>query len=368
MTNREKTMARWYVSESWLKRGLSLFISHILSLLFKFKINIQDANKRIKAMKKLGLIKHPVFVFFDMLFCYLFFGYDPSTYASYCFQNVPFKRRITFIPPFENILFAHSLNLQGDTEILANKNSTYELLKEFYGRDQIVIKVKDDYDTFCDFTEKHPKFFYKPLNGALGKNTGLANVNEIDKETFFNSLINIDAFVLEEYIVQCKELSAIHPSSVNSIRLNVIKAKNGTELLCGCFKCGQGGNIVDNGSAGGIFTPFDLNTGRLFKTGFDENGKRFTKHPDTNILFENFQLPRYDEVKSLAIKATDKLPGLRYVGWDIAITEDKVILIEGNGMPGIQISEGLSEIGFKKGLRKLARTGIIPDCFRTKQN
>ena len=85
-------------------------------------------------------------------------------------------------------------------------------------------------------------------------------------------------------------------------------------------------------------------------------------------MFENFQIPRYEEVKSLAIKATDKLPGLRYVGWDIAITEDKVILVEGNGMPGIQISEGLSEIGFKKGLRKLARTGIIPDCFRTNQN
>lgn len=143
---------------------------------------------------------------------------------------------------------------------------------------------------------------------------------------------------------------------------------HGTEILCGCFKCGQGGSVVDNGSAGGIFIPFNLENGRLLKNGFDENGNRVLKHPNSNIVFENYQLPRYSEIKELAIKALDSLPGLNYVGWDIAVTDDKPVIIEGNCKPGIQISEGLFKEGFRKDYRKMARTKIIPDDFRKKQN
>lgn len=368
MTRIKKITLKWYISSNPIKRFLSLFFSHFYVLLFFFKENITIGFKRLHSMKELGLIKNKATVFIDMLFSYIFFGYDPSTYASYCFQNVPLKQRLSFMPKFENALFAMSLNIDGEIGILANKNNTYNLLKDLYGREQIVIKHDSDLDKFLEFIHKHPLIFYKPLDGALGKNVGMVNAQDIDSASFFTSLIKNGAFVIEEFINQCDELSSFHPSSVNSVRLNVLKTQTGTEVLCGCFKCGQRGNIVDNGSAGGIFIPFNIDTGRLYKIGFDENGKRFLKHPDTQIVFDNFQIPRYQDIKSLAIKATEKLPGLRYVGWDIAVSKDKVMIIEGNSSPGIQISEGLFKTGFRKDYRKIARTKIIPESYRIRQN
>lgn len=362
----KRLLLEWYKSGNSLKRWVSCFLSHFYLMSFYLKDNLIDANRRTHKMKSQGLINNRALCLLDMLFCYLVLGYFPETYASIGFQNLSFKKRLTFVPPYENILFATSLNHECNLDILHNKNKTYEFLKDLYGREQIIIRSDEDFAAFSEFISIHKKFFYKPIDGTCGVNSGLADSAKIEIFPFFKDLIKTGTYVIEELIVQCDELASFHPSSVNTIRAAVFKSKNGTEILYGCLRCGQGDNVVDNGAAGGIFIPFNINTGRLNKIGFDEIGKKYLAHPDSNISFEDFQIPRFDEIKSLCVKITEKFPGLKYVGWDIAISKDKLIVVEGNEIPTLIILEGLHKTGFKKELREIACNELIPDGFRSK--
>ncbi len=316
-----------------------------------------------------GLIKHPTLVFLDMLFCYVFFGYTPIIYSSYCFQNLSLKQRLTFIPSYEHLLFAKSLNYGADENVLSlsNKNKSYSFLKEFYARDRIIIASQSDINDFLNFISIHKKIFCKPLTNLLKENITIVNTEDIEPAVFFNALIKQGTFAIEEFIVQCKELSSFHPSSVNTVRIVLFKTDNKIELLCGCLRCGRGDNIVDNGAAGSIFIPFNIENGRLLNTGMDENGLKYDSHPDTDIRFNNFQIPHFEEIKSFAISIARKLKDFKYLGIGIAVSEDKLMIVEARSNPWLITFEGLRKTGYKREFRYVAKSHSIPSSYRIRQ-
>ena len=46
------------------------------------------------------------------------------------------------------------------------------------------------------------------------------------------------------------------------------------------------------------------------------------------------QLPFWKETLDLLRRASERVPSVGYIGWDVAITPDAPILIEGNTTPG----------------------------------
>jgi hypothetical protein len=50
----------------------------------------------------------------------------------------------------------------------------------------------------------------------------------------------------------------------------------------------------------------------------------------TKRIFGNFTIPFFDEAKELVIKTASFTPSLRLVGWDVAISENGPVMIEGN--------------------------------------
>jgi len=55
-----------------------------------------------------------------------------------------------------------------------------------------------------------------------------------------------------------------------------------------------------------------------------------TDHPDTSLPLKGFRLPFWDEAMTLARRATALFVPLRTIGWDVAITAEGPVLIEGN--------------------------------------
>lgn len=70
------------------------------------------------------------------------------------------------------------------------------------------------------------------------------------------------------------------------------------------------------------------------KPAADFSGKVYEKHPITKAKLVGVQVPYWNEIKTMLIKAAQKIPQVAYVGWDVAITPDGPILIEGNTTPG----------------------------------
>lgn len=78
----------------------------------------------------------------------------------------------------------------------------------------------------------------------------------------------------------------------------------------------------------------DRYTGVITTPAANYDGMVFENHPNTGVKIVGFQIPNFDAVKEVASTAARLIPEIRYVGWDIAVTEDSAQLIEGNEYPG----------------------------------
>lgn len=171
----------------------------------------------------------------------------------------------------------------------------------------------------------------KPDTGSLGKGVSIFHSADIeDSVKSIRSKIQgkKGMFVLEELIRQSPELGVFHPSSVNTIRLRTFRFDDRVEILPSNLRLGCGDSIVDNTGRGGISAC--LNEDGVVLAACDNKGTYFDTHPDTGVQIFGFHVPRWNDAVTLANKLCQVVPDVRYVGWDLALTENGWVVIEGN--------------------------------------
>lgn len=85
-------------------------------------------------------------------------------------------------------------------------------------------------------------------------------------------------------------------------------------------------------------SPVDLATGVLGLMTGDKDDTRFqwfADHPITGAPVLGRTLAKWDEIKSVALAAHRACPDRLLVGWDIAVTPDGAVLLEGNAYPDV---------------------------------
>jgi len=140
-------------------------------------------------------------------------------------------------------------------------------------------------------------------------------------------------YLWQERIHQHPDMSRLHPESVNTIRMITFNVNGNVEVFCATQRIGAKHRSVDNWASGGIIVGIEVETGRLRNEGFFKPGKgsgRVEVHPDTGIRFEGYQLPYFKESVELACSLHRYFYGIHSVGWDIAITPEGPVFIEGN--------------------------------------
>jgi hypothetical protein len=53
-------------------------------------------------------------------------------------------------------------------------------------------------------------------------------------------------------------------------------------------------------------------------------------HPLTGLIFQDFKIPFFDQAVQMVTRAAGLLPCAKVIGWDVGITPDGPVLIEGN--------------------------------------
>jgi hypothetical protein len=159
--------------------------------------------------------------------------------------------------------------------------------------------------------------------------------------------------VLQRPIAQHPEMAALHPRSVNTMRvITVCDAEGARTFSRPMVKIGIAGSVVDNARAGGIQVFVDPDTGRMTGPGIMQRGGTVSHHPDTGVALDGFEIPHFERAIDLAVRLHRELPGLHSIGWDVAITEDGPTFIEGNDNWGGVLRIGL-EPGFKEEFTRL---------------
>ena len=262
------------------------------------------------------------------------YRWDFDEFFIFHFEEYDDAKRRSFVPEFDKNVFADLVNDKQQADVFLDKWTTYEYFKDFFGRDVYNIRSLADIEAnaFVEFASKHPSFIMKPVFGTRGAGIEVLHTSSIEEaRNILTDLFNrgVTAMMLEELIVQDDRLAALHKESANTLRVATIRYDDRVEVVFSYLRMGKGDSVIDNASAGGVFGVINVETGKIYAA-CDRLGGTFERHPDSGINLIGFEIPRWEEVKQLVTKAAQVLPKVRYVGWDVAVTNTGCVLIEGN--------------------------------------
>lgn len=150
-------------------------------------------------------------------------------------------------------------------------------------------------------------------------------------------------YIVQDRVKQHSKIGALCSSTLNTIRIQTVKAKDGSIIPFGPgLRIGRNGGIVDNWAQGGIFVGINEN-GTLMKYGYykPQYGSITTEHPDSKIVFDGYEIPYFDEIVRCVTKLHNYLYRCHSIGWDVAITENGPVLIEGNSLWEISLVQAV---------------------------
>lgn len=303
--------------------------------------------------KKTGKSKLSVLV--DMQKCAIKYGAGYMDYDLFEMYNLTQAQRNTYITRGRNNVFVTKYCDKEYLHYFMNKDEFNTKFNNYIKRDWIKVNNIDK-EKVINFMKKHNVFMAKPINGGCGHGIKKINIQKYDSlDEVYNTLVQKENnFELEEIIKQHQKVSEIYPNSINTVRVVTIvttkegksvltipkKERNGIELvphiICAYFRIGNG-KCVDNFNSGGMVAPIDENTGIVSQSAIDKAKNIYEKHPQTGTTIKGFKFPYWEETLELCKKASKEIPEMGYVGWDVAITPDGPLLVEGNEFPGHDI-------------------------------
>lgn len=194
-------------------------------------------------------------------------------------------------------------------------------------------------EALADNKDVHFDGFCKQLMGSMGVGAFPLKMTEgkiysADKELSATDLKSKTQgqYLWQERLEQVAEMSRLHPTSINTMRLITFNNNGNVHLFSGTLRIGTKQNRVDNWNAGGVAISIDLDTGTLRKNGFYKPGKGGSTqvHPDTGITFEGFKIPQFNDAVDIVKRLHSYFYGIHSIGWDIAITPEGPAFVEGN--------------------------------------
>jgi hypothetical protein len=207
--------------------------------------------------------------------------------------------------------------------------------------------------------------FAKPTEGANGVGHFMCEVNvdglrvegrscmltDFMARMFEDELF--DDYLLQPVIEQHEVLQKLNPASVNTIRIDSFLLDGKVHHNGAVLRIGGGNACIDNWAAGGFIAKIDLDTGALAPTARSKAkfGRHLIRaHPVTGVVLDGIRLPYWPQAKLLAARAALEVQPLRYVGWDIALTPEGPVLVEGNHPSDVSMLQdgvgGLAETPF----------------------
>ena len=328
--------------------------------------NAAAAIKKFKGVDEVDIAQWKD-VIIDLIYSKYVLDFMHWEYFVYGLEDKSIAERLEFIPQRKRLTYGEALNMsREESRKILYKYITYQLHPSYFKRDMCYLNSVSQKKEFFDFCRRHPRFIVKPVNRGVGRGVEIINCGDYEnlEDLFADLYAKEDKMLCEELIVCEDSMKAIHPQSVNSIRIFTYLTSVGEPtIVCAWLKAGQGDAVIDNGTAGGVLAAIDHKTGIVYTDAADEANHVYPTHPDTGFVFKGFQIPRWEELIRIVLELSSMFPGTPLVGWDVALSKDRGWqLIEGNHCGMIS----LIQVPTKKGFRKQIETAIEWDMHRRK--
>lgn len=213
----------------------------------------------------------------------------------------------------------------------------------------------------------------KPLDGLKGAGIYKFHIGEegqlLNPQGVRHSLKDVvqemsrgNGYIIEECLFNHPELQALNASSLNTCRIvTLVTREGGCRILFATARFGRARAVTDNWSAGGVAVGIDVATGTMGRGLLlpQFGGEWLDSHPDSGVAFVGKVLPHWTETMALVKRAALTLPWCNGVGWDVAITPQGPMLVEGNGQWNPSIGQAFTGGLLTSELRReLAQLGV----------
>lgn len=270
----------------------------------------------------------------DALRCSVRHGASPENYFVLRFFELTEQQRATYLTSGRSAALDRVLNRNASAAEKEALGSKARFLAEFapFVRRAHVYAPETGFAAFNAFLDHNATFFLKPVSGTMGRGIERRSTAAIPDRAAFYADCRAQRLLLEAPIRQHPALEALSPGCVNSVRINAARDRSGRVRLIGaCLKCGGRNAATDNFHSGGVAYPLELASGRVCGPGRNNTDLHdYTRHPASGAYLPGTVIPFWQEITACVSQAMDRVPGMGYVGWDIAVTPDGPELIEGN--------------------------------------
>lgn len=277
--------------------------------------------------------------FYCSIYDYWVYGVSMREYFYYDFVHKTHKEKQEYITFRSRFIYYAYLNNDDDRSICFNKWKFRNYFKDFFKRDVMLIDENADETTWGEFEKfagNNPEFIIKPVD--LGEGCGVDKMSlsdfDGDKRLMFeevkkkreailkeHSWGDLSSVMLEEILISTDAMKAFHPQSTNFVRCSTVLANGKVNIYHPWFVCGNGGEFFVRGFGNYNFAGIDPLTG-IVETKLCNEHREFSEyHPDTHMKVTGFAIPRWDELTDTVTKMANMLPTVRYVAWDMVLTD-----------------------------------------------
>ncbi len=204
--------------------------------------------------------------------------------------------------------------------------------------------------------------FVKPLRGKGGrgalrfKHSGSNRYTDSDGFNrsaaelleYLEGLSREKPYIVQHSLTNHPDILDLSGNALSCVRTMSCRNENGGfEVTNAVFRMAlRNDTVVDGLHRGGIVSRVDVETGELGPAtdlGFTPQVGWCERNPVTGVQIAGRVLPDWPVLVELARKAHAAFPYKVTVGWDIALTADGPVVVEGNGSPCVDIVQRVDE-------------------------
>lgn len=237
------------------------------------------------------------------------------------------------------------------------------------------VKTLGSREAFLAWIEGGPleNFVLKPLDGVKG--IGVKSIGERlpDKAawrelpggqtatpeslwSFCEKFLKRTDILVQRRLRPHRVLEQILPDVLHTVRI-VTYVSEKVILVDAVLRVGRGQAPADNLAQGGLMVPINIATGVCGQPSMIVDGVPQAQdcHPLTGTRITGTQLPEWEAACDLAIRAAQIFKHNKSVGWDIAMTSEGLVLLEGNWRYDL----GVNQVAHRKGILALSWSDVF---------
>jgi Sugar-transfer associated ATP-grasp len=209
--------------------------------------------------------------------------------------------------------------------------------------------------SLLEWCEDAGDIYLKPYNGASGIGVHrLCHRNcewsldgtPLTERAAAESIASLDGCVVTRAVRPGRYSRELFEPTANTVRLLTMIDPDCREpfIAAAAHRIGTAESYpVDNCAAGGLTSSINLDSGELGKAVSTKVTTRqlrwYENHPDSGAAIAGIRVPMWAEIKALVLRLARTMSFCPYIGWDLVVADDEIVVLEGNDGPDLKLHQ-----------------------------